>query len=74
MVTCIIFLFQLILISGAKAVAVTRASNGIFYVINQLLYPLPQLDIVSAIKSRPDLSTLAYLLPLSGLEDMLRGE
>lgn len=65
---------RLIFISGAKAVAVTRANNGIFYVINQLLYPLPQHDIVGAIQTRPDLTTLAYLLPLSGLEDMLRGQ
>ncbi|CAL1276763.1 unnamed protein product [Larinioides sclopetarius] len=65
---------RLILISGAKAIAVTRANNGIFYVVNQLLYPLPQENIVGAIQSRPDLSTLAMLLPMSGLSDMLQGQ
>ncbi|KFM68327.1 Transforming growth factor-beta-induced protein ig-h3, partial [Stegodyphus mimosarum] len=65
---------RLILISGAKAIAVTRANNGIFYVINQLLYPLPHQNIVGAIQSRPDLSTLAFLLPLSGLMDLLQGQ
>ncbi|KAG8183088.1 hypothetical protein JTE90_010911 [Oedothorax gibbosus] len=65
---------RLILISGAKAIAVTRANNGIFYVINQLLYPLPHQNIVGAIQSRPDLSTLSWLLSQSGLEDMLQGQ
>ncbi|GFT76242.1 transforming growth factor-beta-induced protein ig-h3 [Nephila pilipes] len=65
---------RLILISGAKAIAVTRANNGIFYVINQLLYPLPHQNIIGAIQSRPDLSTLALLLPMTGLVDMLQGQ
>ncbi|GFY56844.1 transforming growth factor-beta-induced protein ig-h3 [Trichonephila inaurata madagascariensis] len=65
---------RLILISGAKAIAVTRANNGIFYVINQLMYPLPHQNIVGAIQSRPDLSTLALLLPMTGLIEMLQGQ
>ncbi|XP_054710682.1 uncharacterized protein LOC129220309 [Uloborus diversus] len=65
---------RLILISGAKAIAVTRASNGIFYVINQLLYPLPHENIIGAVQSRPDLTTLAWLLPQSGLQDLLQGQ
>ncbi|GIX94738.1 transforming growth factor-beta-induced protein ig-h3 [Caerostris extrusa] len=67
---------RLIFISGAKAIAVTRANNGIFYVINQLLYPLPHQNIVGAIQSRPDLSTLSMLLDtlaVSGFTDFLQG-
>ncbi|GIY15421.1 transforming growth factor-beta-induced protein ig-h3 [Caerostris darwini] len=68
---------RLIFISGAKAIAVTRANNGIFYVINQLLYPLPHQNIVGAIQSRPDLSTLSMLLDtlaVSGFTDFLQGK
>lgn len=64
---------KLILISGAKAIAVTRANNGIFYVVNQLLYPLPQRDIISAVRSRPDLTQFFALLELSGLAGTLQG-
>lgn len=74
LITIGFIVLQLIIISGAKAIAVTRANNGIFYVINQLLYPLPQPDIVGAIQSRPDLSTLNWFLSQSGLTDMLQGK
>ncbi|XP_076330300.1 uncharacterized protein LOC143236003 [Tachypleus tridentatus] len=62
-----------ILIGGAKLIASTVAQNGYVYVINSVIYPVPDVDIFTVINSRPSFSQLLNLIETSGLEETLRG-
>ncbi|XP_013775713.1 uncharacterized protein LOC106460542 [Limulus polyphemus] len=62
-----------ILIGGAKLIASTVAQNGYVYVINNVIYPVPDVDIFAVIKIRPNFSQLLNLIETSGLEETLHG-
>ena len=48
-----------------------EASNGLIHVLDRMILPLPRATVLGEVAFDPDLTTLAQLVILAGLDDVL---